>query len=158
MGSFERWRHVVGGVLGVAGVPGFLSNRAEVAERVEVEDDGWAEFAAAWYAQHGSTWVTVRELVEGIRLGHYGRDLEADSLGLREDGDTAKQLGRALGERARAYVAGLRIDREARRTKRLPVRWRIVDAGGEVSPVLPSGGLPTLDPAPYLVVSGASPL
>jgi putative DNA primase/helicase len=158
MGSYERWRHVVGGVLGVAGVPGFLSNRAEVAERVEVEDDGWAEFLAAWQAQHGSAWLTVRELVEGIMLGHYGRHLQPDSLGLREDGDTAKQLGRALGNRARAYVAGFRIDREERKTKNAPVRWRVVNAGGAVFPVSPSSGLPTLDPSPYIVVSGESPL
>jgi hypothetical protein len=158
MGSYERWRHVVGGVLGVAGVPGFLSNRAEVAERVEVEDDGWAEFLVGWKTRHGTAWVSVRELIAGLTTGEYGREINPDTLGLRSDGDAAIQLGRALGERARSYVAGFRIEREARTSKSAPVRWRIVDFGGAVFRVSPSGGLPTLDPAPYLVVSGAAPL
>jgi hypothetical protein len=158
MGSYERWRHVVGGVLHVANVAGFLSNRTEVAERVEEDDDGWPEFLAGWQARHGAEWVTVRELVAGLTMGHYGHTINPDTLGLREEGDAAKQLGRALGERARAYVAGFRIERETRTSKSSPVRWRIVYAGGAVSLASPSGGLPTLDPAPLLVVSGASPL
>ncbi|CUH40157.1 conjugative transfer relaxase protein TraI [Jannaschia seosinensis] len=47
IGSFENWAHVVGGVLEVAGIPGFLGNLEEMMEASDSEGAGWSAFIAA---------------------------------------------------------------------------------------------------------------
>ena len=42
IGSFENWAHVVGGVLEVAGIPGFLGNLDEMMEASDSEGAGWS--------------------------------------------------------------------------------------------------------------------
>jgi len=48
IGSFENWAHVVGGVLEVAGIAGFLDNLEEMMEASDTEGAAWSAFIAAW--------------------------------------------------------------------------------------------------------------
>jgi hypothetical protein len=50
IGSFTSWAHVMGGILEVAGAPGFLGNLDELRENAGTENDDMALFLAEWYA------------------------------------------------------------------------------------------------------------
>jgi hypothetical protein len=62
LGMFERWSEVMGGILSVAGVPGFLSNLNEFYEESDAEGATWCEFLAAWWERHGESETTVKEV------------------------------------------------------------------------------------------------
>ena len=49
VGSFECWSSVMGGVLAVAEVPGFLGNVDEMLEAADAEGAIWRAFVARWW-------------------------------------------------------------------------------------------------------------
>jgi putative DNA primase/helicase len=62
LGMFERWSEVIGGILSVAGVPGFLSNLEEFYEESDAEGASWRTFLAAWWEKYGEKEITVKDL------------------------------------------------------------------------------------------------
>ena len=54
LGSYESWSAVLGGVLGVAGVPGFLQGREHLYEESNPEPGEWGEVLEAVFVVHGS--------------------------------------------------------------------------------------------------------
>ncbi len=62
LGMFERWSEVIGGILDVAGVPGFLSNLGEFYEESDAEGATWRAFLAAWWERFSENETTVKEL------------------------------------------------------------------------------------------------
>jgi putative DNA primase/helicase len=62
MGSYERWAAVLGGVLGVAGVPGLLQNRTRFYDRADREIALWRAFVGLWWEKHGGAPVGVKDL------------------------------------------------------------------------------------------------
>jgi hypothetical protein len=65
-GSYEEWRRIVGGVLGAAGVQGFLANTGQVFETVATEDKDWLGFFTAWVELLGSKLITTKEVAENL--------------------------------------------------------------------------------------------
>jgi hypothetical protein len=49
LGSFESWAGVLGGILEVAGIPGFLGNLKQHYEGADAEGEAWRELCAAWW-------------------------------------------------------------------------------------------------------------
>jgi DNA primase catalytic core len=100
LGSFEHWAAVMGGVLTVAGVEGFLGNLDELYANADVEGEAWREFTLAWWEEHGTTAAHVSDLTELCEK----QDL---MLQARGDGSARSQqsrLGRALqGARDRVF-------------------------------------------------------
>ena len=115
LGSFEHWAAVMGGLLKVAGVEGFLGNLEELYADADVEGEAWREFTLVWWEQHSSTAVRVSDLVELCEK----HDL---MLQVRGDGSARSQqsrLGRGLqGSRDRVFgdlqVTVLNQDRKKR--------------------------------------------
>ena len=64
IGSFENWAHVVGGVLEVSGIPGFLGNLDEMMEASDSEGAGWSTFIAAWWDRFGTADVGASDLFD----------------------------------------------------------------------------------------------
>ena len=64
IGSFEEWSHVVGGVLDVAGVPGFLGNLKETYQTTNAEGSAQAVFISAWWDRHGPQPAGTAELFD----------------------------------------------------------------------------------------------
>ena len=60
--------HVVGGVLEVAGIPGFLGNLDEMMEASDSEGAGWSAFIAAWWDRFGTAEVGAADLFD-VALG-----------------------------------------------------------------------------------------
>jgi hypothetical protein len=113
LGSFERWSSVIGGILNVAGVPGFLANLDQLYEAADVEGQAWREFTAAWWQAFQKEPKKVSE------LNQFCEEREL-MLRLRGDGSARSQqirLGNALGNCRDRSFDGLRVVRADRDTK-----------------------------------------
>ncbi|MBA3767839.1 MAG: hypothetical protein H0W99_12805, partial [Acidobacteria bacterium] len=62
LGSYEDWSFVIGGILAVAGVPGFLGNLSEFYEASDSEGDAWRALVSAWAEQFGQKSVAAADL------------------------------------------------------------------------------------------------
>jgi hypothetical protein len=107
IGSFEAWAEVMGGILHVAGAPGFLSNWSAVLEDVNSTEGEWAEFVLAWYGQFAERAVTCSELYQTVceYTGKLGSVFRHDSKA-----SGANQLGFALSRKKGAVVAGYKVE------------------------------------------------
>lgn len=68
-GGFEDWAAVLGGVLNVAGIPGFLGNRRELFEKADEESAHVRAFLSDWWDTHKDTPVLVKALID-LAKGH----------------------------------------------------------------------------------------
>jgi DNA primase catalytic core len=101
LGSFEHWAAVMGAVLEIAGVEGFLGNADALFANADVEGEAWREFTLAWWEEHGLMATHVADLTALCEK----HDL---MLQTRGDGSARSQqsrLGRAL-QSARDRVFG----------------------------------------------------
>ena len=107
LGSFERWAGVIGGILNVADVPGFLGSLEDLYETADAEGQAWREFTSQWWETFGPAPMKVADLNDFC---------EPRNLMVSERGDGSyrsqeTRLGFALS-RARDRVFGdLRVTR-----------------------------------------------
>jgi hypothetical protein len=66
LGSFEEWRHLIGGILRVAKIPGFLENLESLYDRADEETPAWTAFLAAWWRTWRDAEKTSKEIVEAV--------------------------------------------------------------------------------------------
>lgn len=64
IGSYENWAHVLGGVLEVAGIDGFLGNLEEMMAASDSEGTAWSGFVAAWWDRFGTAAVGTSDLFD----------------------------------------------------------------------------------------------
>lgn len=138
LGSFQEWVDVVGGVLGVAGVDGFLGNLDRMYEQADMETPVWTAFVEAWRAHFGEQEVTAAAVIEAtagqsptqVRL----RDALPGEVVDAKPERRSRALGIALAHREdRRYgSSGLRVVRAG--TEQRAVRWRVVEGVSQVSP------------------------
>ncbi|RJO65962.1 MAG: hypothetical protein C4523_14505 [Myxococcales bacterium] len=104
-GAFEDWTQVMGGILEVAGIPGFLENEDELRENADEELEAWREFVTTWHERFDAHPVLPNMLTELCMR----EDL---MLGFLRDGSPRSrqtQMGRLLkGARDRVF-GGFRI-------------------------------------------------
>jgi hypothetical protein len=123
IGSYEAWAEVMGGVLGVAGVKGFLGNLDDILAAADGEGLAWRAFVGVWWDRHGTAMVSTSDLL--------GAALVTDPpLPLGSGGDHSRRicLGKALG-RMRDRV--FRLDSATVRVEAVGIRhqaqrWRLV--------------------------------
>lgn len=120
LGSYSRWREVMGGILHAAEVQGFLSNRATLRHEVSHAERQWREFVNAWREQFGTAPVPTSTLVEVAEAHDVAMTGETErargtSLGMR--------LGRSAGVR---YFDRFTIEKSKMGGERL---WSLVDNG-----------------------------
>jgi putative DNA primase/helicase len=120
IGSFEGWAEVMGGILDVAGVPGFLGNLKEMYERADAEGAAWRGFVAQWWERFGTAEVGVADLFELA---------QQSELRLARGDERAKRtsLGQALVRmRDRIFTVGdLRLRVYAAGSFRRAQRWQL---------------------------------
>src|SRR5262249_48855895 len=105
LGRFEQWADILGGILKVAGVPGFLSNANELYAEADDETRPWREFVNAWWQEHQDKPVGVEGLFEvSNRNG-----LLADVMGDGGDRSRRTKLGRAMGQMRDRIIDGFKI-------------------------------------------------
>jgi putative DNA primase/helicase len=97
LGSFEAWSRVLGGVLAVAGVPGFLSNLGDFYEASEDEGAAWRELVAQWHTVHADRAVPASDLLgiagELFDLGHGSERSRQTKLGALLKGARDRRYG-----------------------------------------------------------------
>lgn len=62
LGSFESWVQVIGGLLRVAGVDGFLAKQNDFYAAANSEGEAWRDFVAVWWAAFGNEGKRIAEL------------------------------------------------------------------------------------------------
>jgi hypothetical protein len=106
LGSFETWSQTLGGILHVAGVPGFLGNLDEVMEASDSEGGSWRAFIQLWWDRFGSAEVSVSDLIG------FAKDAEASMpISAKNDHGLKVALGEAEHEPSRECVPGRSAER-----------------------------------------------
>ncbi len=102
LGSFESWSAVVGGILDVAQIPGFLGNLDELYEAADAEGQMWREFTEAWWEAFSdrpkrpselNALCEAQDLMVAVR-GSGSPKSQVTSLGLALDGARDRVFGR----------------------------------------------------------------
>ena len=81
IGSYESWAQIMGGVLEVAGIEGFLGNIDEMMEASDSEGAVWRSFVSAWWDRFGTAEVGTGDLFD---LAGQLRAAAAAGIGQRE--------------------------------------------------------------------------
>jgi DNA primase len=131
LGSFEPWSAILGGVLGVAQIPGFLGNLNELYENADADGQMWREFIAAWWENFHRTPQKVSDL---NRLCEQ-HDL---MLSVRGDGSARSQqtrLATGLGNKRDRVFNGLSVKRVSFNKHKGAFLYALapVDGGGDPS-------------------------
>jgi hypothetical protein len=103
LGSYEAWAEVIGGILGAAGINGFLENLDVFAKRANAETDEWGRFVRAWHELHANHTVSADQLypLAAVYL--------PDVLGDKGERSQRTRLGLALRKRTDSIIADHRI-------------------------------------------------
>jgi hypothetical protein len=80
LGSFEGWSKIVGGILGYAGIEGFLGNLEGLYEQSDPSKLQWESFLTAISEEYEDRPFTIHELVDLIRGGDPIRTALPDDL------------------------------------------------------------------------------
>lgn len=126
LGSFESWSETMGGILEVAGVPGFLANADELYESSDAEGIMWRSFVGAWWGRHGTAQVVTADLFQIAGLCE-----PPLPLGDGSERSQRTRLGKSLGHmRDRVFALdGLRVRIRAAGVSHQAQRWQLVVEG-----------------------------
>jgi len=69
LGSYEEWASLMGGILSVVGIPGFLSDRERQYDNSVNESSDWHEFCQCWWKEFADKPSTSRDLLS-LALKH----------------------------------------------------------------------------------------
>ena len=105
LGSFESWSTILGGILAVAGVPGFLQAREELYETANAEPQEWAALLADLHGRHGGNTIGAREVMAAM----VALDLCSDHWEGRERTSALKRVGKAVTARRDRVFGGYRL-------------------------------------------------
>jgi hypothetical protein len=108
LGSFESWASVIGGILDVALIPGFLGDCDELYEVADLESAEWRTFCAFWWEHYQSNSVKPAELLKHAQAN----DLLAGVLGDKGERSQGIRLGKALQRMRDRQFAQWRIAAE----------------------------------------------
>jgi hypothetical protein len=126
LGGFEAWAAVMGGLLDVAGVPGFLSNRDALRERGDRESAAWLAFCRAWWGSFGDRPATAGELLGVATQGRLLLDIWAGRSVL----SAAQRFGHALAGRRDQVIGPYRIRYAGEDGRTHNASWRLERAEG----------------------------
>lgn len=95
LGRYESWAGVMGGILEVAGVTGFLTGRDRLHAEADKETTEWAALCKAWWSAYESRPITAKDVFEVVK----DRGLLLDVWGGRTQQGALQRIGHALGAR-----------------------------------------------------------
>jgi hypothetical protein len=105
LGSYESWSAIVGGVLDVAGVHGFLEGREHLYEISNPEPEEWGNVLEAVHSVHGDKRIPAKEFLDAMRaLGSH-----IDLWEGRKPLSQLQRIGRALLTHRDRVFAGRRL-------------------------------------------------
>lgn len=123
LGMYESWARVVGGILKVAGLEGFLSNLDDLYETADRDGTELRGFIAAWWAAHGSERRAGADLVKLEPLP--GRVAEKDTGRVRRLGNLLADLrGRRFTVAAESGDVTVKVEHAGEYQRY--ARWQLV--------------------------------
>lgn len=133
VGGYEAWVRVMGGILDVIGVPGFLENRSEVLSSADPTRSANYRFVRTWWERHGRHRVTVAQLFPYVTTG------EAGMLPPGPEHNLRIQLGTMLRDTFRDQRYGDVVVRQGPVGRGGSLTWFLEPvAGGPTTPTTPT--------------------
>src|SRR5262249_55272475 len=94
MGSYEQYSKVMGGILDVVGINGFLDNLKDFYGQSDTEGEAWKAFVEEWWNKFGAQEVGVNKLYD-IVWPAFGDPIDLN-LGDGNERSQKTRLGRVL--------------------------------------------------------------
>jgi len=126
---FEHWPAVTGGILSVAGVPGFLSNLIEFYDESDRDGQAWRAFVGAWWEKFADRAVGVSDLWTVINPT-VGDPIDLGLEDTKSERGQKTKLGKRLAD-ARDRVFGAFRIVSAGAASGGTQRWRLIQVGPE---------------------------
>jgi hypothetical protein len=124
LGSYESWSGVMGGILGVAGVEGFLQDRERLYSEADQEMIEWTAFVIAWATKFSDRAVTASWLFDLAKE----RNILGEVWAGRESHSAVTAFGIALAKMRDRVFGGHRIVRTGHDRSGV-VTYRLVPTG-----------------------------
>lgn len=139
IGSYEDWAEVIGGLLDVVKIPGFLSNLEETLATSNGDEDALRGFVEAWRASFGAAEVGTADLFSIA----FDSDPPVD-LGSGNQRSQRTRLGKIIGGmRDRVFaINGCKLRVTTAGVMHQAKRWRLVAENERVERVRPADNLP----------------
>jgi len=132
LGSYEEWSKVIGGILQVADVPGFLGNIEALRDSADSEEPSWAAFYERWYEHFEEMNVKTGELREIFEEDDALRGL----LGGKDEFSRATRLGHLIKKRVDMIAGGYKVERTGQHRRAGTYRLvKFAREGDEKSPI-----------------------
>ncbi|MFC1902671.1 hypothetical protein ACFLX4_01195 [Chloroflexota bacterium] len=142
IGSYESWSEVMGGVLEVAGIPGFLGNRQRVYAEADEEVLDWVEFLTVWWQQYQDMPVTTNMLFN-ITMEH---NLLLDVWAGHNEHAGRTRFGKAIASMRDRVIGDYRIRRAGKDSHTKGVRYSLEPKQSQIR--LDSAGLAGVNSTP----------
>jgi hypothetical protein len=142
LGSYESWARLMGGVVGVLGVSGFLTERERLYREADRETADWGALCESWWARYASLPVTAKDVFEvaqahGLLLSVWGG---RTTLGAQQ------RFGHALAGMRDRVFGRFCLRSAGRDTQTRNAAYRLVPMGDGTktpgTPETPPGGSP----------------
>ncbi len=121
LGSYESWAAVMGGILGVVGIEGFLEDRERVYAAAEQEAADWLAFCNKWWNKFQDRPVGSDLLFDLVRRHR----LILDVWGGRDDHSAKTRFGIALSKRRDRIIGKYCIKHDSEDTHAKLPRYRL---------------------------------
>jgi hypothetical protein len=121
LGGYEACAEVIGGILDVAGIPGFLTNQDRVYAEADQEVNSWAEFCQVWWEEFQDRQVKA-DLLFGLAMRH---KLLLDLWSGRDDHAARTAFGKALSRMRERVIGDFRIRRVGEDTHAKVLTYRL---------------------------------
>ena len=121
LGMFEDWSQVIGGILEVARIPGFLANAEEFYEASDAELAAWRTFVSVWWEKYRDEEVGVGDLWKLVNPED-GEPIDLD-LGKGNERSQRTRFGILLTKQRDRQFDGFRIEKAG--TKHRSQLWRL---------------------------------
>jgi hypothetical protein len=131
LGNFEEWCRIVGGVLEVAGIEGFLGNLDHLYEQVDQDSATWEAFLSVWHDVANWTPMTTAQLVAKAQEDDRLRAAIPDRV-LEPKGEINRmKLGRLLGKHVglRVGQGNLHLERTGKDSHTKTDLWAVLIGG-----------------------------
>lgn len=129
LGRYESWAGIMGGILGVAGVSGFLEGRERLHAEADKETTEWAALCEAWWSTFSERPIAARELFDILKDRH----LLLDVWGGRTQQGALQRIGHALGSRRDRVFGGYKIVSAGRDGVTRSAAYRLIRIGNKTT-------------------------
>jgi len=144
MGSFEKWRSVIGGILLTAGIEGFLGNLEQFRERSDILTSQWNSFLEILQGHfpHTFTVKEVTKLLDEEEGNRHSKEKQASFDGSKiplsdvipddiilKDKEPARAISKAFSRRAdHVFPSGFVLRKDPERKNNL-IKWTVKKEG-----------------------------